>query len=70
MPKVPYPYDVNDKLVTGDGSLIPISSLSNRFLLPSLTVQYRESYSSIIYVSRLCNVNYTYMYLKLHEIHK
>ena len=38
MPNVPYPYEVNGKLVTGNGSLIPISSLSNRSLLPSLTV--------------------------------
>jgi hypothetical protein len=38
MPKVPYPYEVNGKLVTGNGSLIPICSLSNRSLLPSLTV--------------------------------
>ena len=37
MPKVPYPYEVNGKLITGNGSLIPICSL-NRFLLPSLTV--------------------------------
>ena len=33
MPKVPYPYEVNGKLVTGNGSLIPICTL-----LPSLTV--------------------------------
>ena len=33
MPKVPYPYEVNGKLVTGNDSLIPICSL-----LPSLTV--------------------------------
>ena len=33
MPKVPYPYEVN-------GSLIQICSLSNRSLLPSLTVIY------------------------------
>ena len=39
MPKVPYPYEVNGKLVTGNGSLIPVCSLSNRSLLPSLTVQ-------------------------------
>ena len=26
MPNVPYPYEVNGKLVTGNGSLIPISS--------------------------------------------
>ena len=38
MPNVPYPYEVNDKLVTGNGSLIPISSLSKRSLLPSLTI--------------------------------
>ena len=38
MPKVPYPYEVNGKLVTGNGSLIPICSLSNCSLLPSLTV--------------------------------
>ena len=40
MPKDPYPYEVNDKLVTGNGSLIPICSLANRSLLPSLTVPY------------------------------
>ena len=39
MPKVPYPYEVNGKLVTGNGSLIQICSLSNCSLLPSLTVQ-------------------------------
>ena len=38
MPIVPYPYEVNGKLVTGNGSLTPICSLSNRSLLPSLTV--------------------------------
>ena len=38
MPNVPYPYLVNGKLVTGNGSLIPISSLSNRSLLPSSTL--------------------------------
>ena len=37
--KVPYPYEVNWHLVTGNGSLTPISSLSKRSLLPSLTVQ-------------------------------
>ena len=42
MPKVPYPYEVNGKLVTGNGSLIPICSLSSRSLLPSLTVLYNE----------------------------
>ena len=38
MPKVPYPYEVIGKLVTGNGSLIPICSLSNSSLTPSLTV--------------------------------
>ena len=38
MPNVPYPYEANSKLVKGNGSLIPISSLSNRSLLPSLAV--------------------------------
>ena len=38
MPKVPYPYKVNGKLVTGNGSLIPICSLLNSSLMPSLTV--------------------------------
>ena len=38
MPKVPYPYEVNGKLVTGKDFLIPICSLSKRSLLPSLTV--------------------------------
>jgi hypothetical protein len=38
MPNVPYSYEVNGKLVTGNGSLIPICSLSNSSLLPSLTV--------------------------------
>ena len=33
MPNVPYPYEVNGKLVMGNGSLIPICSL-----MPSLTV--------------------------------
>ena len=40
MPNVPYPYEVNWHLVTGNGSLIPICSLANRSLLPSLTVPY------------------------------
>ena len=38
MPNVPYPNEVNGKLVTGNGSLIPICSLLNRSLLPSSTV--------------------------------
>ena len=38
MPNVPYPYEVNWHLVTGNGSLTPICSLSKRSLSPSLTV--------------------------------
>ena len=38
MPNVPYPYEVNGKLVTGNGSLISICFLLNCFLSPSLTV--------------------------------
>ena len=38
MPNVPYPYEVNWHLVTGNGSLIQICSLSNSSLLPSLIV--------------------------------
>ena len=38
MPNVPYSYEVNWKLVTGNGSLTPIFSLSKRSLSPSLTV--------------------------------
>ena len=38
MPNVPYPYEVNDKLVTGNGSLTTICSLSKRSLSPSLTL--------------------------------
>ena len=43
MPNVPYPYEVNGKLVTGNGSLIPISFLSKRSLLPCLTVPFLVS---------------------------
>ena len=38
MPNVPYPYEVNWQSVTGNGSLTPICSLSNRSLSPSFTV--------------------------------
>ena len=43
MPKVTHPYEVNGQLVTGNGSLIPICSLSNRSLLPSLTVHEKSA---------------------------
>ena len=43
MPKFPYPHEVNGKLVTGNGSLIPICSLSNSSLMPSLTVTSKQS---------------------------
>ena len=43
MPNFPYPYQVNGKLVTGNGTLIPINFLSNRSLFPSLTVLEQDS---------------------------
>ena len=49
MPKVPYPYEVNGKLVTGNGSFIPICSLSNRSLLPSLTVLANKQLNTYTY---------------------
>ena len=62
MPNVPYPYEVNGKLVTGNGSLIPISSLSNRSLLPSLTV---ISIYYQLYISYLLTVLLTIPFSKL-----
>ena len=38
MQNFPYPYEVNWELVTENGSLTPICSLSKRSLSPSLTV--------------------------------
>ena len=55
MPKLPYSYEVNGKLVTGNGSLIPIFSLSNRSLLPSLTVSDLDegpTYRTMIFQSK------------------
>ena len=78
MPNVPYSYEVNGKLVTGNGSLIPISSLSNRSLLPSLTVPTSDNFFcgrvSILIFSKKCHylqnkvgvVNFT----KTHELVK
>ena len=43
---VPYPYEVNGKLVTGNGFLISICSLSNRSLLPSLIVIQKNDFLS------------------------
>ena len=43
MPNVPYPYEVNWQLVTGNGSLSPICSLSKRSLSTSLTVSSNKS---------------------------
>ena len=42
MPNAPYPYEVNGKLVMGNGSLTPICSLTNHSLSPSLTVLKNE----------------------------
>ena len=44
MPKVLYPDEVNGKLVTENGSLPPICSLSNRSLPPTLTVHLKKFY--------------------------
>ena len=38
MPNVPYPYEVNWHLVTGNGSLTRICSLSDPSLSPSFTL--------------------------------
>ena len=51
MPKVPYPYDVNGKVDTGNGSLIPICFLKNRSLLPNLTVLFKDAVSFRIYLN-------------------
>ena len=76
MPKVPYPYEVNGKLVTENGSLIQICSLSNCSLLPSLTVLYylgpfEEDYSKIPLQHLLSNMSPTqeriYGFFQLNE---
>ena len=54
MPNVPYPYEVNWHLVTGNGSLIPICSLSNHFLSPSL-----------LYYKDFHRENYLFCYLQI-----
>ena len=53
VPKVPYLYEVNGQLVAGNGSLIPICSLTNCFLLTSLTVLNCTQFASLrIFVSK------------------
>ena len=56
MPNVPYSYEVNGKLVTGNCSLIPISSLTKRSLLPSMTVQPKNDKDSVLLIwhTRVC----------------
>ena len=44
MPHFPYPYEVNWQLVTGNGFLRPICSLSKHSLSPSLTVPCSRSW--------------------------
>ena len=56
MHNVTYPCEVNGKLVTGNGSLIPISSLSNRSLLPSSTVLC-NTYSFIFHCTEKVEAN-------------
>ena len=46
MPNVPYPYKVNGKLVTGNGSLTPICSLSNSSLFPQFDCSIFEKWHS------------------------
>ena len=53
MPNLPYPYEVNGNLFTGNGSLIPICSLSNRSLLPTLTLPTYSKFPIFIKLSRL-----------------
>ena len=70
MPKVPYLYEVNGKLVTENGSLIPICSL-----LPSLTVVYifiRIGQEKVVYVYCIYRIsansfrgNYSFLNLAL-----
>ena len=55
MPNVPYRYEVNWHLITGNGSLIPICSLSNRSLLPSLTVHKKRNIIQIFKYLQVCN---------------
>ena len=76
MQKVPYPYEVNGKLVTGNGSLIPICSLSNRSLLPSLTVltkgskEYHPSFKKVLYQCLLTYQNVAKGFLYLFQCFK
>ena len=58
MPSVPYPYEVNWHLVTGNGSLIPICSLSNSSLLPSLTVLYIQALTKNQLLIAKCQVKF------------
>ena len=54
-PKI-VPYEVNGELVTGNGFLIPIWSLSNRSLLPSLTVHSLiQLHSSTLMLHKICS---------------
>ena len=59
----PYPYEVNGKLVTGYGSLIPICSLSNCSLLPGLTVlgMYRKEFQ--IGTIRFISLSFLHIFL-------
>ena len=67
MPKVPYSYEVNGKLVTWYGSLIPICSLSNPSLLPSLTVYSFRMTQNQNYIGLLCSFHYI-SYMIMHII--
>ena len=49
MPKVPYPYEVNGKLITGNGSLIPICSLSKPFLIAKFDCTYKQTKQQTVF---------------------
>ena len=48
MPNLPYYYEVNWQLVTGNGSLTPICSLSKRSLSPNLNALFFTDY--LVYI--------------------
>jgi hypothetical protein len=59
LPNVPYPYEVNGKLVKGNGSLTTICFLSNRSLSPNLTEKFKSSWRFLqIFVAFLQNLNF------------
>ena len=71
MPNFPYSYEVNGKLVTGNGSLIPISSSSKRSLLTSLTVLYNAiniSSGKVIILCKNKNMDQKFNFLMYYKM--